>query len=198
MTAVLPDVGSDGETFQGYYWLDGSGIDSAHDLIGKKVGINTLGAYHEYAIKEWLHREGLIDADIAQVEFVVVPPINTETALRQRQIDVGNLGGVIKDVALEHGGLHEIFRDTDLIGNLAISTFVVRDEFIETNREDVADFVQGTARAIRWAQTHPREEVIDRYEDIIDRGAGRRIPSTCSTGRRRCAHILGGRGGALR
>ncbi|WP_068273449.1 ABC transporter substrate-binding protein [Aldersonia kunmingensis] len=168
VTAVLSDVGSDADTFQGYYSLEGSGINTARDLIGKKVGINTLGAYHEYAIKEWLHREGLSDNEINQVEFLVVPPVNTEQALHQKQIDVGNLGTIIKDVALEHGGLHELFRDTDLIGSLAISSFVVRDDYLESNPDDVRDFVQGTARAIRWAQTHTREEVIAKYEEIIN------------------------------
>nr|WP_245819659.1 ABC transporter substrate-binding protein [Rhodococcus yunnanensis] len=172
ITAVVSSTGSDDETFQGYYSLEGSGIDSARDLIGKKVGINTLGAYHEYAIKEWLHREGLTEDEIGQVEFLVVPPINTDQSLRQRQIDVGNLGGIIKDVALEAGGLHEIFRDTDLIGSFSISTAVLRDDFIEKNPDATADFVQGVARAIRWAQLRPREEVIGRFTDIIS-GRGR-------------------------
>jgi ABC-type nitrate/sulfonate/bicarbonate transport system substrate-binding protein len=172
ITAVVSANGSDTDTFQGYYSLEGSGINTARDLIGKKVGINTLGAYHEYAIKEWLHRQGLSDDEIKQVEFIVVPPVNTETALRQKQVDVGNLGTIIKDVALEHGGLHEIFRDTDLIGNLAIASYVVRDDFIASNADDVKDFVQGTARAIRWAQTHPRAEVVAKFEEIIN-GRGR-------------------------
>lgn len=172
ITAVVSSTGSDDLTYQGYYSLEGSGIDTARDLIGKKVGINTLGAYHEYAIKEWLHREGLTDDEVGQVEFLVVPPINTELALRQGQIDVGNLGGVIKDVALEAGGLHEIFRDTDLIGNFSISTAVLRDDFIEQNPDAAADFVQGVARAIRWAQLRPSEEVIEKYTDIIE-GRGR-------------------------
>ncbi len=168
ITAVISSSGSDDQTFQGYFSLEGSGIEGPRDLIGKRVGINTLGAYHEYAIKEWLFRNGLSDDEINRVELTVVPPINTEQALRNGQIDVGNLGGVFKDVALETGGLHEVFRDTDLIGNLSIATTVLRDDFIAENREAVADYVQGTARAIRWAQLHPREEVIAKFEEIIN------------------------------
>jgi ABC-type nitrate/sulfonate/bicarbonate transport system substrate-binding protein len=167
ITAVVSDIGSDDETFYGYYALEGSGIEGPRDLIGKKVGINTLGAYHEYTIKGWLHRNGVSDDDVNKVALTVVPPINTDQALRNNQIEIGNLGGVFKDVALANGGLHEIFRDTDLIGNLSISTTVFRDDFIEENREAVADFTQGTARAIRWAQLHPREEVIAKFEEII-------------------------------
>ena len=168
ITAVLSSNGSDTDTFYGYYSLEGSGIDNPRDLIGKKIGINTLGAYHEYAIKEWLHRAGLADADIKQVQLVVVPPLNTEQALREHQIDVGNLGTIIKDVALEHGGLHEVFRDTDLIGNFSFSTTVLRDDFIAQNPEAVRDFVAGTARAIRWAQLHSPAEVVAKFVEIIN------------------------------
>ncbi|GAC70387.1 ABC transporter substrate-binding protein [Gordonia soli] len=167
--SVVSDVGSDGKTFNGYYSLEGSGIVTARDLIGKKVGINTLGAYHEFAINEWLHRQGLTDKEIESVQLTVVPPLNTEQALRSKQIDVGNLGTIFKDVALKSGNLHEIFRDTDLIGALSISTTVLRRDFIEKNQDAVRDFVQGYARAIRWAQLHTREEVVDKFVQIIDK-----------------------------
>lgn len=168
VTGVVSTNGSDTETFHGYYSLEGSGIETAQDLVGKKVGINTLGAYHEYAIKEWLHRQGVSDADIKNVGLTVVPPINTELALREQQIEVGNLGTIFKDVALQKGGLHEIFRDTSLIGNLSIATAVFRDDYIDENPEVVKDYVQGVARAIRWAQLRPREEVVNRFVSIID------------------------------
>ncbi|MFF0815962.1 ABC transporter substrate-binding protein [Rhodococcus sp. NPDC003318] len=176
VTTVLATYGSDGDTeedtFNGYYVLDGSPLTSARDLLGKKVGINTLGAYHEYVIKEWLFRAGLSDDEIKQVELVVVPPLNTEQALRQGQIDVGNLGGVVKDAALVRGGLRPLFTDVDLTGPLGIGGFAFRDDYIAEHREAVADFVQGTARALRWAQTAPRQEVIDRFVTIIE-GRGR-------------------------
>lgn len=176
LTTVIANYGSDGDTeedsFNGYYVLDGSPLRSARDLIGRKIGINTLGAYHEYVIKEWLFRAGLTDEEIAQVELVVVPPLNTEQSLRQGQIDVGNLGGVVKDAALTRGGLRPLFTDVDLTGPLGIGGFVFRDEFVAEHPDAVADFVQGTARALRWAQVTPRQEVIDRFVAIIE-GRGR-------------------------
>ncbi|MFW0788762.1 ABC transporter substrate-binding protein [Gordonia sp. CPCC 205333] len=167
VTAVVSSQGSDDKTFFGYYSLAGSGINTARDLVGRKVGINTLGAYHEYTIKAWLQRQGVSAADIDKVNLTVVPPINTEAALRQRQIDVGNLGTVFKDVAVASGGLHEVFRDTSLVGNIAIATQVFRDDYIAEHPDAVADYVQGYARAIRWAQLHPRQEVIDKFVSII-------------------------------
>ncbi|NLU82401.1 ABC transporter substrate-binding protein [Rhodococcus sp. HNM0569] len=176
ITSVVGYYGSDAETFNGYYVLDGSPIRSARDLIGKKVGMNTLGAHHEFVVREWLAREGLTPDEIAQVELIVVPPVNTEQALRQGQIDVGTLGSVFRDSALERGGLRPLFTDESLFGAFTYGDIVFRDDFIERNRDAVADFVQGTARAIRWAQTQPRDVVIDRYRTIItERGRNENI-----------------------
>ncbi|OUS94646.1 ABC transporter substrate-binding protein [Rhodococcus sp. NCIMB 12038] len=176
LTGVVSVYGSDGDTeadsFNGYYVLDGSPIRSARDLIGKKVGINTLGAYHEYVIKEWLFRAGLTNDEINQVELTVVPPNNTEQALRSGQIDVGNLGGIVKDAALGRGGLTPLFTDVDLTGPLGIGAVVFRNDFISKNEDSVRDFVQGVARAVRWTQTVPKEEVVDRFVKIVE-GRGR-------------------------
>ncbi|OUS94812.1 ABC transporter substrate-binding protein [Rhodococcus sp. NCIMB 12038] len=172
ITSVIGYYGSDKETFNGYYVLDGSPITSARDLIGKKVGMNTLGAHHEFLVREWLAREGLTPDEIKQVELTVVPPVNTEQALRQGQIDVGTLGSVFRDKAVERGGIRPLFTDESIFGSFTYGSLLFRNDFISKNKDAVADFVQGTARAIRWTQTTPRDEVIAKYKEIIT-GRGR-------------------------
>ena len=167
ITSVIGYYGSDKETFNGYYVLDGSPITSARDLIGKKVGMNTLGAHHEFLVREWLAREGLTPDEIKQVELTVVPPVNTEQALRQGQIDVGTLGSVFRDKAVERGGIRPLFTDESIFGSFTYGSLLFRNDFIAKNKDAVADFVQGTARAIRWTQTTPRDDVIAKYKDII-------------------------------
>ena len=49
--------------------------------------------------------DGLTPEEIKQVELVVVPPVNTEQALRQRPDRRGALGGILRDKALAAGGL---------------------------------------------------------------------------------------------
>lgn len=167
LTSVLASYGSDTESFTGYFVLDDSPIRSGRDLIGKKVGMNTLGAHHEFLVREWLAQEGLTPDEIAQVELIVVPPVNTEQALREGQIDVGTLGSIFRETALDRGGLRPLFTDESLFGTLSYGTFVLRDDFIEQNPDAVADFVQGTARAIRWTQVTPRDDVVATYRNII-------------------------------
>lgn len=170
ITAVLDSYGADTETFNGFYVLENSPIRTARDLIGKKIGINTLGAHSEFVIREWLAREGLSKDEIASVQLLVVPPINNETSLREGQIDVGAFTGIFQQRALENGGLRELFND-NIFGDFSYGSFVLRNDFIKKNPEAVKDFVQGTARAIRWTQITPRAEVIAKFKDIITKRA---------------------------
>jgi ABC-type nitrate/sulfonate/bicarbonate transport system substrate-binding protein len=168
LTGVLASYGSDKASFTGYYVLEDSPIRTARDLIGKKVGMNTLGAHHEFLTREWLAQEGLTPEEIAQVQLTVVPPVNTEQALREGQIDVGTLGSIFRETALERGGIRPLFTDESLFGSFSYGTYVFRDDFIAKNHDAVEDFVQGTARAIRWTQTTPRDEVVAKFEEIIN------------------------------
>jgi ABC-type nitrate/sulfonate/bicarbonate transport system substrate-binding protein len=114
--AVVSYYGSNAVQNSSFYVLDGSPIKGPRDLIGKKIGVNTLGAHAEAVIKEYLQRGGLTKDEIKQAELVVVPPVNTEQALRQNQVDVGALGGILKDKALERGGVRLLFSDVELLG----------------------------------------------------------------------------------
>ncbi|MFC9440050.1 ABC transporter substrate-binding protein [Nocardia sp. NPDC057030] len=169
VTAVLSSYGSDEQSFTGYFVRDDSGINSARDLIGKKVGVNTLGAHHEFITREWLHQQGLSDKEIKQVELTVVPPANTEDALRKGQIEVGTLGSIFRETAVERGGIHPLFTDKGLFGTFDYGTYVFRNDFIAKNPDAVKDFVQGTARATRWLQVTPRETVQARFTSIIEK-----------------------------
>lgn len=106
-------------------------------------------------------------APIKQVTLVALPPVNTEQALRQKQIDVAVLGGILRDKALERGGIHPLFSDYDLFGEFTAGSYVMTEKFLKQNPNTAKKFVEATAKAIEWARTTPREEVIARYEKII-------------------------------
>lgn len=167
VTSVLSSYGADHGEYTGYFTLADSPVRSARDLIGKKVGMNTLGAHHEFLVREWLAKEGLTNEQIDTVELIVVPPVSTEQALRNGQIDVAAMSNVHREKALERGGIRALFTDKDLFGAFSYGTYALRDRFISENHDVTKDFVQGTARAIRWTQTTPRDEVVDRFRQII-------------------------------
>ncbi len=165
--AVVGAYTVDKESWSGFYVLDGSPIRTARDFIGKKVGMNTLGAHSEFMLKEFLSRHGLSKAEVEDVALVVIPPINSEQSLRQKQLDVATLGGVLRDKALERGGVHPIFTDYELFGEFTSASYVLRKDFIDKNPRSARKFVEATARALEWSRSTPREQVIQRFEKII-------------------------------
>jgi ABC-type nitrate/sulfonate/bicarbonate transport system substrate-binding protein len=172
ITSVVSYYGADAKVFQGYFVLDGSPIRSARDLIGKKVGVNTLGAHLEAVLDNYLKTAGLSDKEVDSVQLVVVPPINAELSLRKKQIDVAVLSGVLQDTALAHGGLRLLFSDYQALGAFNGGSYVFTKRFIAKNPDTVRAFVTGVAKAIEWTKTTPRAEVIARFARIIT-GRGR-------------------------
>ncbi len=165
--AVISYYGSDQHAYSGYYVLADSPVRSARDLIGKKVGMNTLGAHSEAMLGIYLQRGGLSATDADKVEPLVVPPVNTEQSLRQKQIDVAVLGGVLRDKALAKGGIRPLFTDHQLLGAFSAGTYVVTERFIRRNPDSVRTFVTGVGRALDWSRTTPREEVVARMTEIV-------------------------------
>ncbi|MVT54106.1 ABC transporter substrate-binding protein [Bradyrhizobium yuanmingense] len=165
--AVVGYYGSDANTYQGYFVKDDSLIKTARDLIGKKVAVNTLGAHLEFVLREYLARNSLSASEAKQVTLVAIPPVSGEQALRQGQVEVSTLSGVLRDKALERGGIHSLFNDTDLFGNFTGGSYVLRDKFIRDNPEASRKLIEGISRAIAWAQATPPEEVRARFERII-------------------------------
>ena len=168
ITSVVSYYGADAKTYQGYFVLDGSPIRSARDLIGKKVGVNTLGAHLEAVLDNYLKAAGLTDKEISSVQLVVVPPLNAELALRKKQIDVAVLSGVLQDTALAHGGLRLLFSDYQALGAFSGGSYVFTKQFLAKNPGTVRTFVTGVAKAIEWTKTTPRATVIAELTKIID------------------------------
>jgi|GEM_PF-146520 len=165
--SVITSYGTDNATFFGHFVTEDSPIKTARDLIGKKIAVNTLGAHSDFIIREYLARNGLTPQEIEKVELVVIPPVNAEQALRNHQVDAVALNGVLKDLALQRGGLRLLFTDLELFGPFNAGSYVFTEDFIAQNPDTVAKFVEATAKAIEWARNTPKEDVIARYKKII-------------------------------
>jgi ABC-type nitrate/sulfonate/bicarbonate transport system substrate-binding protein len=162
--AVVGYYGSDDRAYNGFYVLENSPIRSAADLVGKKIGMNTLGAHSEAMLDIYLQRAGV---DPKKTEPLVVPPVNTEQSLRQGQIDVAVLGGILRDKALHTGGVRKLFTDFELLGPFTAGTYVFTDRFIKQNPDTVRTFVTGVGKAIEWSRSTPTAQVVDRMTQIV-------------------------------
>jgi ABC-type nitrate/sulfonate/bicarbonate transport system substrate-binding protein len=164
--AVIGAYGSNAKSYAALYVLDGSPIKSAKDLVGKKVGVNTLGANEEAFMKLWLKEQGLSADEIGQVQFVVIPPVNAEQALREEQLDGVVLGGALAELAVSDGGVRPIAKDVDVLGDYTGNSLVMNNDFIASNPKTTATLVAGLAKAIAWLQTTPRAQVIAEAEKV--------------------------------
>jgi ABC-type nitrate/sulfonate/bicarbonate transport system substrate-binding protein len=167
ITSVIGYYGTDEKTFSGFYVLDGSPLQSPKDLLGKKIAMNTLGAHSEFMLKEYLFRAGYDAQQVEQVTMVVVPPTNAEQALRQGQVEVSVLSGILRERAVGRGGVHPLFTDYSLFGKFTAGSYVMRNDFIRKHPNTVRKFVQATAKAIEWARNTDREEVVARMQRIV-------------------------------
>lgn len=167
VTSVIHYYGSNEETYSGYYVTEDSSLNDAADLIGHNVGVNTLGAHHEFAVIEYARQSGLSEAEIAEIGLVIMPPASGEQALRSRQLEATQLGGILRDKALEVWWHSPLFKDIDLFGPFNAGSIVFRDDYISENPEAVAAFVSGMAKAIEWTKERPVSDVQDRMRKII-------------------------------
>jgi ABC-type nitrate/sulfonate/bicarbonate transport system substrate-binding protein len=170
--AVINYYGEDAKSFNGVYVKDDSSIRTARDLIGKKIAVNTLGAHAEAIIDTYLQQNGLSADEIKKVQLVVLPPNNTEEAIRKGQVDAGVLGGVLQDHAIAAGGLRSLFSDYKLFGAFDGGQYVLRTDFIKKNPDEAKTFVTAVAKAIEWERSTPRDQVIAEFTKIIN-GRGR-------------------------
>ncbi len=169
LRAVVAAYGTDRETYQGFYVLDGSAIRGPRDFAGKKVALNTLGAHAEYVLREYLHRGGLNGEQAKQVAMIPLPAINAELALREKQVDVAMLGNIFRERALARGGLREVASDYQLFGEFDAGSYVMSTRFLAAHPNAARKFAEAVGRALDWTRARPRAEVRARFEAIIRR-----------------------------
>jgi len=164
---VVASYGCDHKQSAGFYVLENSPIRTAKDFIGKKVAMNTFGAHHDFVLRDWLEQNGLTAQEISEVEFIMLPPITSEQALRNGQIDVAVLTSITEARALKNGGVRKIFADVDMYGEFTAGSYSMRKDFVEQHPEVAKSFVEGVAKAHHWLQTTPIEDVRARFDRII-------------------------------
>jgi ABC-type nitrate/sulfonate/bicarbonate transport system substrate-binding protein len=166
--AVIGQFGADAQAYSGLYVPEDSSIKTAKDLVGKKIGVNTLGANSEAILHLWLKEQGLSADEIKEVELVVIPPVNMEEALAQHQLDGAIMGGAVREKAERDGGVRRLFKDVDFLGSYLNTCTVLSDGFIEDHPVATKELVSGIAKAIRYMQTEPAAKVVKLGEEVAE------------------------------
>ncbi|MBS7345361.1 MAG: ABC transporter substrate-binding protein [Caryophanon sp.] len=171
--AVVSSYGSDELTDNALYVLKDSGIDHPDDLVGKKIGMNTLGAHAEFFVTDYLRSGGLSEKDIKEAQPVVVPASSSIQTLKQKQLDAVVLGGLSAQLAQRDEAIVKLVSDVDVYNQtFAAGTYFFTKEYIEKNPDTVRTFTTGVAKALEWSREQPRDTLIDTFTTIIEKREG--------------------------
>lgn len=171
LTAVVGSYGTSHGVEMSLATMAHSDLRQGHDLIGKTVGVNTLGANSEALIDTYLADEGLSADEIEDVTLVPLPGATLEAALRQGQVDAALISFAARAHAFQTGGVRVLATDVDFVGEYTGGSTVVMNDFVEEHPEITREFVAALARAIDFQQTHSKQDVLEVYgEWLAERG----------------------------
>jgi ABC-type nitrate/sulfonate/bicarbonate transport system substrate-binding protein len=132
-----------------------SPIKTPADLIGKTIGIPTIGGCNEYTPYAWMGKNQISDPK-TKVTVTVIPEKNLEQALRQGEIDLAMMHKVPEEV-IKQGEFDIVFSDYDVWetdGGNTPPYFAL--DFIKNNPQTVRNFVAAMAETINWANANPQ------------------------------------------
>ncbi|HEY3424637.1 MAG TPA: ABC transporter substrate-binding protein [Negativicutes bacterium] len=135
-----------------------SPIKTAQDLVGKKIGIPTIGGCNEYTPYAYMTKNG-IDNPKSKVEVIVMPESNLEQALRQGDIDAAAMHKN-PEVITASGELRLLFTDYDVWGSDGGGTpFYFSEKFIQEKPDVVRRFVAAVAKTNNWANANEQKAI---------------------------------------
>jgi ABC-type nitrate/sulfonate/bicarbonate transport system substrate-binding protein len=167
LKAVVGDYGSDAKAYSAILVKSNSSIRSAKDLIGKTVGVNTLGANATEVTDVWLANQGLTPAQIKQVEFVVVSPTEAAEALEAGRVDAAFLSLDDFEPVLKTGQVRSLMTDIGVLGPYTGGSWVLNTDFIQAHPAETKELVTGLAKANHWLQVTPRSTAVAVQEKVL-------------------------------
>lgn len=129
-----------------------SGIETAADLSGKRVAVNTRNNIIWLYARHWIDQNG---GDSSKVTFVEVPFPQMPDAVTGGQVDAAFvsqpfLGALMADERAKVLGWPYSFEDA----RTATSFYAVTAEFAEENPETIAAFTDALGEGIEWTNEH--------------------------------------------
>lgn len=144
----------EGQDITGVVAAADSGIDSAADLEGKTVSVNTLNGQGDVTIKEAIAQDG---GDPSKVEFVEVAFPDAQAQVANGNIDAAWMAEPFLTKALEAGMEVATYNYQETIPGLSTMVTFSSARFAEENPETVDAWRAAVAESLDHAQENPDE-----------------------------------------
>ncbi len=166
--AVANGIASTGEAGKDFAALTVKGdspVESAKELEGKKVAINTLKNINETAVRASVRTAG---GDPDEVEFVELAFDQMPAALDAGRIDAAMVVEPALATVKSQGGREIASPMIDIAPKLTVAMYFTSTEYARKNPEVVKKFQEATAESLAYADAHPDEvrEIVTTYTKI--------------------------------
>jgi NitT/TauT family transport system substrate-binding protein len=154
-----------------------SPIQSAADLAGKKVAINTLKNINEVTTRKVVEDAG---ADQSTINFVELPFPDMGAALQNGNIDAAQVVEPFLSSAKAQGARQVAANCAEAVDDLTVATYFTTEQYIQENPDVVDDFQAAIQEALKYASDHPDDvrRIITTYTQITeDVAAGMNLPA---------------------
>ncbi|MFY1655433.1 ABC transporter substrate-binding protein [Solwaraspora sp. WMMB762] len=161
----VASTGNPDADFGGVVVREDSPIQTAADLAGKKVAVNTLKNIGDTSVRESVRKAGGNPDDI---EFVEMAFPQMPAAVENGDVDAAWMVEPSLAIAKDAGGRVVAWNFVDTAPNLTVAVYFTSTKLAQENPELVERFQEAMAESLSYANAHPDEvrTVLRSYTDI--------------------------------
>ncbi len=158
-------TGKPGEDFAAVVAAPASGIESAADLAGKTVAVNTLNNIGDTTVRKVVDDAG---GDPSAVEFVEMAFPDMPAAVTEGQVDAAWIVEPHLTRALQAGAEAVAWNFAETDPDLLIAAYFTSEQQIAQDAETVEAFTTALERSLEYAEENPDETraILDAYTEI--------------------------------
>lgn len=158
-------TGVDGKDFSGIVVKPDSPIQSAKDLSGKTVSINTLKNIGDTTVRQSVAKAG---GNPDSVKFVELAFPDMPAAVKEGRVDAAWVVEPFLTIAKQQGDRVIASNLVDTFPKLQIATYFTSEQLAKSNPDLVKRFTEAMDESLTYAQEHPDEarDILATYTKI--------------------------------
>lgn len=160
-------TGKEGEDFSAVVVAGDSDIQSAKDLAGKTVAVNTLNNIGDTTVRESIRQDG---GNADDVQFVELAFPDMPAAVASGNVDAAWVVEPFVAISEDQGHRVIAWNLVDTAPELMIAGYFTSEELLDSDPELVENFVDAITESLEYAAANPDEAraIVQTYTEIDD------------------------------